>query len=220
MQKAITPDELASRRASGRYIKRTCSKCGGERPALYFHKGQNKCKFCRSKENKQYRITRKEEIKQYKKEYKQKFPERVKASQKKYRDKHEDDFKRYKKEFYLRHGFWADPNNTKERSRKYRLEHPEIVKAAYLRYKEQKKANGGSHTAKEWRKLVAYFEHKCVCCRQKPKKLEKDHVKPVSMGGSNSIENIQPLCRSCNCKKRDNYIDYRKGFIHEYPHNR
>lgn len=216
MPKAISPQEFANRVSAGKYVKRTCSKCHGERPALMFHKGQSKCKFCRSKENKEYRITRKEKIKQYKKEYKEKFPERVKASQKKYRDKHEDDFKRYKRDFYLRHGYWADPGNTKERSRKYRREHPEIVKACYLKYKEQKLRNGGKHTAKEWRKLVSYFEYKCVSCRLKPKKLEKDHVIPVSVGGSNSIENIQPLCRACNCKKRNNYIDYRKTFTHEY----
>lgn len=33
--------------------------------------------------------------------------------------------------------------------------------------------------------------------------IEPDHVVPLSRGGSNSIVNVVPCCRSCNCDKRD-----------------
>ena len=35
--------------------------------------------------------------------------------------------------------------------------------------------------------------------------LEIDHIKPLSQGGSDNIENKQSLCQKCNNKKSDNY---------------
>jgi hypothetical protein len=43
--------------------------------------------------------------------------------------------------------------------------------------------------------------HKCQSCGS-DKKLEFDHIVPVSKGGSSEADNIQLLCRSCNRSKR------------------
>lgn len=67
----------------------------------------------------------------------------------------------------------------------------------------------GSFTAEEFRLLVAKTE-KCPDCGRlwadiPPHKngfvITADHIRAVTKGGSNRIENIRPLCYSCNSKK-------------------
>ncbi len=79
-----------------------------------------------------------------------------------------------------------------------------------IRRKIQKLNNGGSHTLSDWQILKAQYNWTCPACRRKEPeiKLTEDHIIPTSKGGSDNIENIQPLCVSCNTKKMTKIIKY------------
>ncbi len=78
--------------------------------------------------------------------------------------------------------------------------------ASMARYVKMR-ANGGRHTKKEWEDLKAQYGNQCLRCGGP--NVIKDHVVPVKCGGSDSIENIQPLCRACNQTKGTKTTDYR-----------
>lgn len=80
------------------------------------------------------------------------------------------------------------------------------------RRRERLSSNGGSHTVGEWETLKARCNWTCVnpeCKKGEPEiKLTRDHIVSLMDGGSDNIENIQPLCMRCNVKKRSKYIKY------------
>jgi hypothetical protein len=65
----------------------------------------------------------------------------------------------------------------------------------------------GEHTIEQWQTLCRLQGYKCAKCKQKVP-LEKDHVQPLSKGGSNYIWNLQGLCKHCNRTKSATYARY------------
>jgi len=85
-------------------------------------------------------------------------------------------------------------------------------------YKRRKKAEyelrikdcDGLHSAGEWELLKLQHGYRCPACGQQEPDivLTQDHIVPLSQGGSDWIENIQPLCKSCNSKKHIQSVFY------------
>jgi 5-methylcytosine-specific restriction endonuclease McrA len=67
---------------------------------------------------------------------------------------------------------------------------------------------GPHFTATQWLELVLACGGRCLACGSSGD-LTVDHVIPLSLGGTNTIENIQPLCSECNGIKGCEVIDYR-----------
>ena len=69
----------------------------------------------------------------------------------------------------------------------------------------RKEGNGGSHSLEEWLELKRKYNNTCPAClkREPLITLSRDHINPISLGGTDDITNIQPLCRACNSKKNN-----------------
>lgn len=114
---------------------------------------------------------------------------------------------------YYRRRTQSDPKyleRLNEKARRWQRQNPIKNAASAHRWRTRIRGNGGSYTEAEWLALCERFGNVCLACL-KPAKLTVDHIVPVSKGGANSIDNIQPLCRPCNSRKRDRAIDYRGG---------
>jgi hypothetical protein len=88
--------------------------------------------------------------------------------------------------------------------------HPKYRSFIHIRRVVRKLENGGNHSLGEWDTLKAQYNWTCPACKRKEPeiKLTEDHIIPLVKGGSDNIENIQPLCRSCNSKKKVQVIKY------------
>jgi 5-methylcytosine-specific restriction endonuclease McrA len=81
-----------------------------------------------------------------------------------------------------------------------------------LRLAEAKRK--GTHTKEEWENLKKEFNYECVKCGRIGYHLDRDHIIPIYQGGSDAIENIQPLCAWCNSSKGPdsfNWVEYRRN---------
>lgn len=107
--------------------------------------------------------------------------------------------KHNRKEYYQK---WRDKNRerVRELGRIRKRKHPEITSLHENRRRIRKLGNGGSHSIKEWEQVKKTQNYLCLFCKE-GKPLTRDHITPISKGGSDNISNIQALCKNCNCKK-------------------
>jgi 5-methylcytosine-specific restriction endonuclease McrA len=92
------------------------------------------------------------------------------------------------------------------------IENNDKVIASNHRRAERSKNLPGNFTEEEWSGLKSKYNHTCMSCgRREPEiKLTVDHIIPITRpGSSNFIDNIQPLCKSCNCSKGNRIVDFR-----------
>ena len=177
---------------------KVCTKCGIEKSLNEFYKHKDtkdgfrsQCKTCTLAACKIYRQNNPEKCKQIVRAWYQKNTERNSQTNKKW----------YKKNLERR----------KRTVKSWRKNNPEKCRCLGARRRALKLNAQGSFTTQEWLDLKESHGNRCLCCG-KPEcecKLTIDHIVPLSKGGSNSIDNLQPLCLSCNSSKHTKTIDYR-----------
>lgn len=101
---------------------------------------------------------------------------------------------------------WVKRNPEMSRAQKMRWKSLNYEKYLQIKRDGQRKRKYNLRSGKidvaDWNKMLAENNYSCVRCGAQDD-ITQDHIVPLSKGGLNVIENIQPLCRSCNSKKRD-----------------
>lgn len=95
---------------------------------------------------------------------------------------------------------WTGGVSHTEAHRRWKAKNPERMAHLKARRYARERGAQGSHTLAEWESLRLAHGGKCANCHE-PKPLTKDHIVPLSKGGTDYITNIQPLCRNCNSRK-------------------
>ena len=139
-----------------------------------------------------------EERRAYQREYIKRTAERHRVhsreAMRRWRERHPDEHNADSRAYYAR-----DPER-----RKRQIDASPNRNAVRRAMHERRRARllnaRGSYTYVEWLGLVATHDGRCAYCGTRST-LDADHRVPLSRGGSNSIENILPACRSCNLRK-------------------
>lgn len=186
---------------------KTCTQCKEEKALDAF------CKYKRSSDGRDYMCAtcRRSRHRQWRADN----PEKNKALSDAYRERNADLLRAKGREKYQRrkHVFVAYRKRNAERIRaalkQWRKDNPDLYRDGWRKGRFRKHGNPGSHTTAQWRELCDRFGNQCLACGATNRPLQRDHIIPVALGGSDDIENIQPLCASCNRRKQRTVTDYR-----------
>jgi len=76
--------------------------------------------------------------------------------------------------------------------------------------KRHRRLETGGHSREGFELMKRMYDYTCPACgRREPEiKLTRDHIRPVTKGGTSFIENIQPLCEECNKDKQLQIVYY------------
>lgn len=217
---------------------KTCIRCGSQE----FNK-KGDCKPCANMRSKAYHVKHREQLLAKMAKRKENNPEKIKIERANSYAKNPDKAKIDSATWYLKNhdkaietrNIWRKENPLikKASDARWAKENPEMVKKNKLRYYEnnpdchriakhkrraRKIGNGGTLSRGISKKLFILQKGICACgCRQLlGSDYHLDHRMPLSLGGSNTDDNVQLLTSTCNLQKGAKHpIDFMqsRGFL-------
>lgn len=177
--------------------KRVCNRCQTE-----YQPNSPTQKYCGSQINKEgcSQLIAAERTRISKTAYRKKSENEIKIKVKsaEYRRNNADLIRVKSQEYYLK-----NRNTILLRNKNYWKQNPDRKREYKIQRRALEYEAEGSHTTKEWELVKLLFDYRCAgCFRREPEiTLTEDHKIPLSKGGTNYIDNIQPLCITCNSSK-------------------
>lgn len=184
---------------------KVCTKCGGEpKPRAEFYKNtgkrdglQSECKTC----------TKAAAAKRYADD-----PGRVIARVARRRTDHPEKIRESNAKHYADHS-----EKYKADAAKYRAANSAACRINEQNRRARKRATNGKLSKDIAEKLFTLQRGKCACCRTPlGDNYHRDHHMPLALGGTNTDDNIQLLCPTCNLQKSAKHpIDFmqQRGFL-------
>ena len=214
---------------------KTCTKCKREQAESEFCKDKRSkdglrswCKSCKRETLNAWRDKNREHVRDLDRKYYAADPEKQRAEARASYYKDPERAKGRNKRWFAEHPkykrdrYKANPEPILKHDKRWRENNPDKHKAKLVRWRKENPSKNheyqikrrqyetnGKFTARDWRALLDRYGHQCLACHAIDKKLVADHVIPLSRGGTNTIDNIQPLCELCNMKKHTMRTDYR-----------
>jgi 5-methylcytosine-specific restriction endonuclease McrA len=189
--------------------KKKCSKCGNEKhiSEMGTRKGRvshSWCKDCLAEARRERYAKDPESQREASRKWRRGHPDKAVAAARKWDAEHPEKVKEHDKKAYQK---FAD--KIKERVKQWRKAHPDKHNQHNRNRRALKRVDGENITTEQWHALCDKYGNRCLCCGKKNVKLTQDHVIPLDLGGRHAIENLQPLCVSCNSSKGTRIMDYR-----------
>jgi hypothetical protein len=168
----------------------------------------------------------------YKRDYKRRNRRKIRESVKLYHSLHpRSQRERERTRLRASEYYQNNPLRVRRNVRRYKEKNPDKVRNWNLQASNNRRArkfkSGGSFSLFEFGVLCNKYGNCCIACGRTDKQLRKirrrlaaDHIVPISLGGLNTIDNIQPLCHAikggrnaCNNKKHKKHIDFRNTVL-------
>ena len=171
-------------------MDKVCLGCRAVKPLTEYYLDRGKpvarCKMCVNARNALWRNNNRDAKKAMDTAWQRNNRQRYRANQRLWRDTNPERMPIYRK-------MWLEKN----------LEFAKIShRNAENRRRAQKYACGGSIDTNAWLEVVKSFNDHCAYCLSTlNNSYHMEHMKPLSRGGSHTIDNVVPACPACNLKK-------------------
>lgn len=193
---------------------KACRWCGDTKPVSLFPARGARCKKCVADYNRAYYKANRESIRTTQGEYRKGYYEankgRLREQYRLYREANRDDILAKKRAFYVANRATLLAQSRKynaargdlhrDNVRKWRAANPGKPGEYNRAYRARKLNAQGAHTDEDWNRMLRIWNWSCAYCGNAGE-MTRDHVIPLSRGGSDFIGNIVPACARCNSSK-------------------